>query len=104
MGPARVGVLLVEAEDGEHVDQRGVEVARRELECLASARQRVRDDAEGVATGLIEEVDAHGAPPAHAAGPATARAGTHAPSASICIPIVNSLPHPSATRAIRRHY
>ena len=48
VGALRGDVLLVEAEDPQHVDERGVEMARGELERLVGARERVGDDAEGV--------------------------------------------------------
>jgi hypothetical protein len=51
VGAARGGVLLVKAEDPQDVDERRVQVARRQLERLVPARRGVGDDPEGVGCG-----------------------------------------------------
>ncbi len=61
VGAARGRVLLVEAEDPQDVDERGVEVASGEVERLAGARERVGGDTEGVGGLGLFGTDAHGA-------------------------------------------
>ena len=48
VGAAGGDVLLVEPEDPQHVDERRVEVARGQLQRLATALVRLGEDAEGV--------------------------------------------------------
>ena len=48
VGAPRRRVRLVEAEDPQHVDERGVEVARGQSQRVLRARGRIRDHAEGV--------------------------------------------------------
>src|SRR2546423_1603955 len=48
VGPLRRRVLLVKAEDPQHVDQRRVEMARGQLQGFVRTRGRFRDHPEGV--------------------------------------------------------
>ena len=48
VGPLRRDVLLVEAEDPQHVDERRIEMARGQAQRLVGARDGVRDHAEGI--------------------------------------------------------
>jgi hypothetical protein len=60
VGAARGGVLLVKAEDPQDVDERRVQVARRQLERLVAAGRGVGDDPEGVGYGSWLDVGVGG--------------------------------------------
>ena len=48
VGPLRRGVVLVEAENAQHVDKRWIEIARGQIQRLARTGLGVRDHAEGI--------------------------------------------------------
>jgi hypothetical protein len=57
VGALRRLVLLVEAEDPQHVDERSIEMAAGQLDRLLYAVSRFRDDAEGVDGGVRRTED-----------------------------------------------
>ncbi len=61
VGPSRGAVLLVEAEDPQHVDERRIEVARGQVQGLVRACHGVGDDAERVDARRWSRVRVHGA-------------------------------------------